>query len=377
MSTATPIEWTDSTWTPIKARHKFTGKVGWHCEKVSGGCKHCYAETFNGRMLPNGGTGLPYTRQSREAVDIFLDEKTLTQPLRWKKPRRVFVCSMTDLFAEFVPFDLIDRVFAVMALCPQHTFQVLTKRPERMAEYTTQLYAGLRSVGPASDGMWSSTLASRLQVASAFGIRPGNGAAFGPHHPFPNVWLGTSVENQPEADRRVGWLLRCPAAVRFLSVEPLIGPVDLTRVSFGMHRMIDSLAGDLMRVPDDDGDPEVYAAAPGSIHWVIVGGESGPGARPMHPDWVRSLRDQCVAAEVAFFFKQWGAWVPVDEDEATHFVCACGYHDEHNSDRHDKHTDGDGCTDSRWCIRRVGKKAAGRLLDGREWNEMPLIGGAS
>src|SRR5690348_8356514 len=137
MSANSSIEWTDSTWSPIRARNPDDGKTGWHCVKVSPACAHCYAETFNSRRLPNGGTGLPYNAHS--TAETYLDEARLTDPLRWKKPRHIFVCSMTDLFGEWVPEEMIDRVFAVMALTPHHTYQVLTKRPERMRDYFAQV----------------------------------------------------------------------------------------------------------------------------------------------------------------------------------------------------------------------------------------------
>ena len=314
------IEWTDDSWNPVRARRKDTGKTGTHCERVSDGCKHCYAARHNGRMLPNGGTGLDYTRPAREKVDIYLDEKMLTQPMRWRKPRMVFVCSLTDLFGEFVPFDLIDRVFAAMALCPQHTFQVLTKRPERMAEYLRAHDTGRRWCLAAEKfgGDFASTEAAHWS-------RNGMGG----------VWLGTSIEDQATADERILHLLRCPAAVRFLSCEPLLGAV-------GLH-MSDS---------DEDGLWR-HQAMPVAVEnqrpdWVIVGGESGPGARPMHPYWPRSIRDQCVAAGVPFFFNQWGEYGPDQVKKVSFTPVKTGE-----------------------TMFRVGKKAAGRLLDGREWNEMP------
>jgi protein gp37 len=330
MATNSRIEWTDATWTPIKARRKDTGKVGWHCERVSDGCKHCYSATFNQRMLPNGGTGLDFTRQARDRVDIFLDEKTLMQPLRWRKPLTVFVCSMTDLFGEFVPFDFIDRVFAVMALTPQHTFQVLTKRPERMFEYMQHIIR-LAGIGPLGHRcpVWSALL-NRAEQAWMNStpdymtkVRPMLLDRLRDHGPFadaplPNVWLGTSVEDQVTADARIPHLLRCPAAVRFLSCEPLLGNVVLR----GVRERSSS--------PTHTAERRVNYLTPArdgrdlGLDWVIVGGESGPNARPMHPDWARSIRDQVNGCPA----------VPLS---------------------------------------RVGKKAAGRLLDGVEHNGMPLL----
>jgi len=305
MSSNSKIEWTDATWTPIKARRKDTGKVGWHCEKVSDGCKHCYSETFNSRMLPNGGTGLDYTRQSRDKVDIFVDDKTLTQPLRWKKPRRVFVCSMTDLFGEFVPFDFIDRVFAVMALCPQHTFQVLTKRPERMAEYLTEFYREGGQLEAMNEDGWSPIWHGRYTPETFHRLAELD--------VLPNVMLGTSVENQQQADARIPHLLRCPAAVRFLSVEPLLAPVDLDPTGCDICESSENVehhnGSDVPWCNDCDHEAGSFRGwlDPGGIDLVICGGESGPGARPCNVGGIRSILQQCRADGVAKFVKQVGA----------------------------------------------------------------------
>ena len=234
MGDKTGIEWTDATWNPV------TG-----CTAVSAGCDHCYAETLALRLQKMG------VAKYRNGFDVTLHPGALDQPLRWREPRRIFVNSMSDLFHAHVPKDFVAQIWDVMARCPQHFFQVLTKRPERMARWTVE------------------------------------------HPPSPNVWLGTSVEDA-RVVHRIDRLRECRAHVRFLSLEPLIGPLQ-----------------DL----DLDG-----------IHWVIVGGESGHHHRPIDPGWVRDLRDQCHAAHVAFFFKQWGGITP---------------------------------------------KAGGRILDGRTWDEQP------
>jgi protein gp37 len=240
MSANSKIEWTEATWNPV------TG-----CTKVSPGCAHCYAETFAERF--RGVAGHPYER----GFDLQLRPERLDQPLRWARPKVIFVNSMSDLFHEDVPVDFVQSVFDVMRRATWHTFQVLTKRSRRLAE-------------------------------------------LGPLLPWPsNVWMGVSVENQRWASR-IDDLRQVPAAVRFLSCEPLLGPLGLYL----------------------DG-----------INWVIVGGESGPRARPMNPDWARSIRDQCRSADVPFFFKQWGV------------------HDESGQ--------------------RVGKGKAGRLLDGTTWDATP------
>lgn len=233
MSDRSKIEWTEATWNPVRG-----------CSKVSPGCKHCYAERFAERF--RGTKGHPY----EDGFDLRTVPEMLDQPLRWRRPRFVFTNSMSDLFHDDVPVAYIRKVFSVMEQAHQHTFQILTKRAERLVRLAPSL-------------RWPR-----------------------------NVWQGVSVESQAYVGR-VDLLRKVPAAVRFLSVEPMLGPVE----------------------PDLIG-----------IHWVIVGGESGPLARPMEKEWVRALRDKCRTARVPFFFKQWGG---------------------------------------------VQKKKAGRLLDGQTWDEFP------
>lgn len=272
----TTIEWTDRSINPFRARNKETGRCGHFCVKISGGCKICYSSRLQVRF----GT-FPFVAENREKVALFLDESKLQEVLRRKIPTKWFWNDMTDMFLEDYLDDWIDQCFAVMALTPWHTHQVLTKRAERLFGYFTAHY-----------GMGARR---RVQdVLDPSGTAP-QGAAWDlfDRWPLPNVWLGVSIEDQKNKNR-IDILRQTPAAIRFLSIEPLledIGKLDLT-----------------------------------GIDWVIVGGESGPGARPMHPDWARSVRDQCQAAGVAFFFKQWGG---------------------------------------------VRKKDAGALLDGREWREFP------
>lgn len=231
----TKIEWTEATWNPT------TG-----CTKVSEGCKNCYAEKMAKRLQAMG------MKRYQNGFQLTLHWDLIDLPLRWKKPRKIFVNSMSDLFHPEVPDDFIQKVFETMNRASHHIFQVLTKRPERVA-----------------------ALAHRLNWTS-------------------NIWMGTSVENMRVIER-VDHLRKIPARVRFLSCEPLLGPLKLNL----------------------DG-----------IHWVIVGGESGPGARPMDEQWVREIRDQCVKENVAFFFKQWGG---------------------------------------------VQKHRTGRVLDNRTWDEMPFV----
>jgi protein gp37 len=240
MPNRSSIEWTESTWNPV------TG-----CSKISQGCKHCYAERMAKRLKAMG------MERYRNGFKVTLQPDTLELPLRWKRPQIVFVNSMSDLFHEKVPLRYIRRVFRVMERAEQHTFQVLTKRADRLSE-----------------------VAHRL--------------------PWPsNVWMGVSVEDESQT-WRIDHLQATEAAVRFLSLEPLIGPLDDLDLS--------------------------------DIHWVIVGGESGPGARPMRGEWCLSIRDQCLAADVPFFFKQWGG---------------------------------------------VNKKRTGRTLDGAVWDEMPPLATAA
>lgn len=322
MSDRSTIEWTDATWNPIGG-----------CTRVDEGCKNCYAEIMAARFSGPGqwGEGLAQIVTGNGKSDhrwtgkLRLNEAVLDKPLRWRKPRRIFVNSTSDLFHESLPDEWIDQVFAVMALAPQHTFQVLTKRPERAREYFRQT-AG-----------WRARIAGLLNALKQSPQWNGNvyqgwQNLHGRPDGLPNVWLGTSISDQASADKRIPELLACPAAVRFISAEPLLGPVDLTRWS-GI---------------DGDGGSMGFG-----LDLVIVGGESGPGARPMNPQWARDLRDQCVAAGVAFHFKQNGEWVSVSE------VAGPGDH----------YRFPDGRT-----VRRTGKKLAGRTLDGRTWDQMPGAG---
>jgi protein gp37 len=238
MAATTEIEWTDATWNPV------TG-----CTKISAGCDNCYAARFSERF--RGVPGHPF----ESGFDLRLRPERLEQPLAWRRPRMIFVNSMSDLFHKEIPFAFIDRVFSTMERAPWHTFQVLTKRSSRLRSYVNERYPN--KLAPA------------------------------------HIWLGTSVEDGSKKSR-MRHIKQTNAAVRFLSVEPLIGPI---------------------------GDLDLQG-----IHWVIVGGESGPRSRPMQPEWAQEVRDQCKAAKVPFFFKQWGGRTP---------------------------------------------KAGGRLLDGREWSQLP------
>lgn len=396
----TSIEWTHKTWNPL---------VG--CSLASPGCTNCYAMKMaarleamaiadrprwtkahrNGQML----THYVGTTQRSKAGPVWTGKVSLApdhivnEPFRRKKPTTYFVNSMSDLFHEDVPDDWIDRVFAIMALCPQHTFQVLTKRSARMRAYMTAASKGKS----AREG----TAEQRCKEAHHWGRHDNDPGWKG--WPLPNVWLGVSCEDQKRADERIPDLLATPAAIRFVSAEPLLGPLDLTQYL----SPVEEHGIDFSREPGSIVGGAVSCRP--ALDWVIVGGESGPGARPMHPDWPRSLRDQCLADYVAFFFKQWG------EHEAIVSAADMQDHMRHGGDDEDlrdarrksqvvwpdgqrltpeplfewwanldlSSEDGDesSMTGCPVVMRAVGKKTAGRLLDGREWNEFPGVGAAS
>lgn len=337
---STSIEWTQRPGTKGETWNPTTG-----CNKVSQGCKNCYAEVMHRRLAAMGQR--KYSRAFNTGVVTHPD--TLTLPLKWKQPRTVFVNSMSDLFHADVPFNFIDQVFAIMALTPQHTYQILTKRPERMAEYT-------KWIDPKGDGTRAYDRVDKWgQQMNLLQGKALNTPQF-VFNPLPNVWLGTSVEDQAAADARIPHLLRTPAAVRFLSCEPLLGPLDISwwmKVCKHWKSEDRAQGGGPPQYPKCWYEPQalVLAGWKNPIHWVITGGESGHHARPMHPDWARSLRDQCAAAGVPFFFKQWGTWLPASQGEAVGIRATMVK---------------DGCE---WDA--VGKHASGNLLDGRTHQEYP------
>jgi len=267
------------SWNPIRAKHKKTGKVGWFCIHASEGCRNCYAERWNGWR----GNGVKFRAQDIDKVDIYLDEDVLLRPLTWRKRRAVFACDMTDMFGWWVTDEMLDKIFAVIALTPHCIWMVLTKQSERMREYFTgdverrSAKASIEFIDLSSGaGRWE----KHIQAMAIEGWST---------WPRPNVWLGVSAENQEQAEARIPALLQTPAAVRFVSAEPLVGAVDLLK---WMRPYVSDAIGLLQPVP--------------RLDWVIAGGESGSTARAMHPDWPRGLRDDCGRAGVAFFFKQWG-----------------------------------------------------------------------
>ncbi len=289
MSDGSTIEWTDASWNPVRG-----------CDKVSAGCKNCYAETFAERW--RGIKGHPF----EQGFDLRIVPEKLDQPLRWKKPRKIFVNSMSDLFHEDIPNEYIAAVFGVMAACPKHTFQVLTKRAARLPEF----FRWLERPTVLVTQPWSPRLHCAVE-ADKLGIKVGT-VADPRAWPLPNVHLGVSAENQETADERIPYLLRTPAAVRWVSAEPLLGPIDFTRLTLleprpphGPGVYLNALTGHVAG-PDDVLDTR--------LSWVVVGGESGNGARPCDLAWIRSVVEQCKAAGMSAFVKQLGANLRWDPD---------------------------------------------------------------
>jgi protein gp37 len=346
MSDGTQISWADATWSPV------TG-----CTKVSDGCVNCYIE----RTPP---FRMAHRRFDRDGIGgttgVQLHPERLDIPLRWRKPRLIFVCSLADLFHDDVPEHHIGAVFNTIASAPQHIFQILTKRPARMRSLLTR---------------WATQVPDDLPQYKAAFRSQGMQWAMVKQWPLPNVWLGVSVEDQA-ATRRIADLRATPAAVRFVSCEPLLSYVDLDLI-----RYYEADCRNCSGIPSPAHLPSC-GVEPGEgwgIDWVIVGGESGPGARPMHPNWARGLRDQCQEAGVAFHFKQRGEWTwnepgqfrlptkPFTNRVAVMHGAGMTAMTKGNSfDPFER-----GHPDWATRIERVGKKRAGRELDGREWNEYP------
>ena len=326
MADGTKIEWADATWNPI------TG-----CSVVSPGCTNCYAMKLAGTRMKHHWSRAGLTDDTKGGPvwngNVWFNERWLDQPLHWRKPRRIFVVAHGDLFHENVLDDWIDRVFAVMELAPQHKFIVLTKRSGRMRDYFGDIHARRAAI-------WT-------QIADIGSARD-LGRPVGNFLPLPNVWLGVSVEDQARADERIPDLLDTPAAVRWVSAEPLLAAVNFW--------------SDANYPLPSGGTGSAFDWGKG-VNWVVAGGESGPNARPMHPDWARSIRDQCEAAGVPFFFKQWGEWAPQNTD----FDPDCKYvaQDGEFVDEGDP-----GYCESAYML-RIGKKAAGAMLDGREHRDWP------
>ncbi len=286
----TAIEWAEQTWNPV------TG-----CHLGSEGYEHCYAERMSGAPVPRYLAENPF--------QVMLHPDRLEEPLKLREPSWISVCPMSDLFHEDVSTRFIDQILEVIDYCKQHTFMALTKRPENI-----------------QDKLYSTTEENPMRYL-------GNGDY------LDNLWLGVPAENQARADERIPILLETPAAVRFVSCEPLLGPVDIS----GYYKVQNHV-----NLPPEQRKRALAEDWAGmhrltKLDWVICGGETGPGARPMHPDWVRSLRDQCQEAGVPFFFKGWGAWIPIGAFPGERRVYVNP------------------------------SKTMGRLLDGREWDEYPEV----
>ena len=363
MADQTKIEWTDATWNPV------TG-----CTLVDEGCRNCYAADLAATRLKNHPSRKDLARKNSDGIAKFTGEvrfnkNWLDDPLKWTVPRKVFVCAHSDLFHENVPLEWIDQIFAVMMMCPQHQFQVLTKRPDRMANYLSG--AHFRIGGLVCDRVVEESRKLVLVADQETERNAPEGTKIHLWHwPLKNVWLGTSVSDQASADARIPDLLTTPAAKRFVSAEPLLGPVDFRTIDMGSapitgleHQGIDNINFKINALAG------VQSFGWSGLDWIIVGGESGRNARPMHPDWARAIRDQCVAAGTAFFFKQWGEWVPVDYIDDDPGVCrpaGCGTLPVFDSGKRYPLI-----TEHQHDFWRVGKKAAGRFLDCEEWNEVP------
>jgi protein gp37 len=314
MGRKTGIEWTDSTWNPVRG-----------CSRVSEGCTRCYAESVAARFSGPGqpyeglakfvivpdetGVGVPQARWTNELRFI---EKHLDDPIHWQKPSRIFVNSMSDLFHPAVTFEWLAKIFDVMARAPQHTYQILTKRPQRMLD--TLVCGGDPDVARSFEATYSQSW------------------------PPKNWWFGVSVEDQKTANERIPILGKCPAKTKFVSYEPALGPVDLAVACV---------------------DPVTLA----EIDWIIAGGESGSHARPSHPQWFRDVRDLCDGLGTPFYFKQWGEWAPVgsaaDNLAKGEQLPSRGYAWAENPPGKPN------------AMVRIGKRRAGALLDGIAWLEFP------
>lgn len=315
----TNIEWTDATWNPV---------VG--CSRVSQGCQNCYAELMSWRLQNNPKMNEKYDDITRKTTSgqikftgkVNFDQEALLKPLYWKKPRMVFI-SMSDLFHPGVSDDWLYKVFAVMLLCLQHTFQVLTKRPQRMWQFITNFdYKYLESC---AEEVWGNAGKSGKNLPKDWiqEIRKDEsgkdfwfeyyGNSQLDTNIFSNIWLGVSAEDQETANERIPLLMKTPAAVRFVSLEPMLGVIDLTSLVYengGSRFQVNALDGtqeQLMGIGYSGSYPKIIL---GKLDWVIVGGESGRKPRPMHPAWVRQIQGQCANHNTAFFFKQWGTWEP-------------------------------------------------------------------
>ncbi|MDP3228478.1 MAG: phage Gp37/Gp68 family protein [Acidovorax sp.] len=362
---ASNIEWTDFTWNPVRG-----------CSRKSKGCLNCYAEHQAARIVRmDRGRGIPEGQGAYDGLVEMTSQgpkwtgkisevwDALETPLRMKKPRRIFVNSMSDLFHDGVSENFIAEVLAHAAYARQHTFQILTKCPERMQKLlTSEAFMELYEDACSGVSVEAEEILARRGEFSVHARLTTDIRAMNPAWPRPNIQLGVSTEDQDTANERVPLLLATPAAVRFVSAEPLLGAIDFTRIQNAgpLHTkaaFINALRGGTWgEVPTTGERLRITHGPLETLDWIIAGGESGHKARPSHPDWYRSLRDQCAAAGVPFLFKQWGQWRPTDTDYVVD--------ERQNTLPIHRWTNGDRSA-------KVGKKAAGRLLDGIEHNGFP------
>ena len=377
----TNIEWCDFTWNPV------TGCFG---PKVSPGCDNCYAErTMNTRLRHLRR----YDGDKEPFQNCLFHEDRLLQPLRRKKPSRIFVCSMSDLFHDLVVDEWLAQIFTVMALCPQHTFMLLTKRPGRMRDW----------ISDETDNGGVLLFNALHDVCARAGLDP-DAVNSSITWPLPNVWLGVTVCNQAELVRHLPVLLQTPAAKRYLCFEPFLGAVDVRKAYpqdymhcslCKWHGFNDELEHRTVGIYEEEfcpdcGNDGTFALdyphedselALGGIDWVICGGETGPGARPMHPDWVRGLRDQCGASRsqpTPFFFKGWGEWLPSSQaaeyEKKYGGIVPGGHYGRlwpNGVFQYQQPPAYYAKSEKAVLIFRVGKRRSGRLLDGEEWSEVP------
>lgn len=327
----TKIEWADKAWNPV------TG-----CTKISPGCKNCYAERMSKRL--KGRNGYP----ADDPFRVTVHPDRLGIPLKWKKPRRVFVNSMGDLFHKDVPFWFIDSLMRKVLIQKQHDFLILTKRPYAMKNYFLSLF---------QDGEFvfrRSTNGEEFLIGQAEEI------------PIKNVWLGVTAEDQAQADNRIPVLLKIPAAVLFVSVEPMLSMVNIPAICSGCGKK-----GETATIQQKEAGhvecPDCWDTKQKTIDWVICGGESGPGARCLHPEFVKSLRDQCIGANVPFFFKSWGDWAPFSVD----------LEKKVNTKQRlvgDQFRQEGPCALAKNPVTmyKVGKKRSGNLLEYKTWEQFPL-----
>lgn len=299
MGDKSKIEWTDATWSPV------TG-----CSHSgSPGCDNCYAKRMAKRLQAMG------QENYRNGFEVTEHPHMLNRPLHWKRPRKIFVVSMGDLFHRKVRNEFIAAVFGVMAACPHHKFQLLTKHPRRAKEWfdwVEQREQDGRSMFPHDEPSWRI-----YQMLSSYALK--HGASIPSHHggkwPLPNVWMGTTTENQPAANERIPMLLQIPAAIHFISVEPMLSAIDVSKWLPRLAKMGYASKEITEEHGVKAGDDFILKIKP-CVSWVLCGGESGPNARPMNPDWARSLRDQCKKSEISFFLKQMAkkTTIPADLD---------------------------------------------------------------